>query len=488
MKRTTLLILMIFLAFGIPAEAKTLKALFSYCTFNAPGSGPFVETYLSVLGSSAILKRNEAGNLQGSIEVTLKILKEEEVVHLDKYNLLSNEISDGESKAFNFIDQQRIPLKNGNYLIEISIKDNYNDEASSFKVSQPIAVSFYSHIIALSDIQLLDSYTKADNSSRIAKSGMDLVPYVSNYYPEELDKLKFYAEVYHADKHLGAGEKYLLTYYIESFENKRILENFKVFKREEAKDVSVILAEFPIDQLPSGNYNLVVELRDRKNELLVLKQQFFQRSNDLVAESTGDYRDVNVANTFAAGFTDRDSLADHIKSLRPISNETEKIFEDNQVKLADLTMMQQFFYDFWLRRNSQNPESEWNKYYEQVKIVNENFGTRYERGYDTERGRVYLQYGQPNSIQQSYNEPSAYPYEIWHYYKIGNFTNKRFVFFNPNLASEDFRLLHSDMQGEVFNARWELELHNRSTQSRDFDDTRKDDNFGNRSTEQFRNP
>jgi GWxTD domain-containing protein len=42
------------------------------------------------------------------------------------------------------------------------------------------------------------------------------------------------------------------------------------------------------------------------------------------------------------------------------------------------------------------------KYLEQVKKVNASYGNNLNMGYDTERGRVYLQYGPPNAIADSY--------------------------------------------------------------------------------------
>ncbi|MBL0073656.1 MAG: GWxTD domain-containing protein [Bacteroidetes bacterium] len=151
--------------------------------------------------------------------------------------------------------------------------------------------------------------------------------------------------------------------------------------------------------------------------------------------------------------------------------------------------MQQFFYDFWTKRSPVNPEKAWMDYRIEVMRVNNDFGTRIAKGYTTERGRVYLKYGPPNTITKSYNEPSAYPYEVWHYYKIGQQSNRKFVFYNPDLVTNDFMLLHSDAQGEPNNDRWELEIYKRATQSLDFDEKNKGaDYFGNKAGENFSNP
>jgi hypothetical protein len=92
-------------------------------------------------------------------------------------------------------------------------------------------------------------------------------------------------------------------------------------------------------------------------------------------------------------------------------------------------------------------------------------------------------------MNQHYAEPSAYPYEIWHYYKLGTQTNRKFVFYNPDLVTNDFLLLHSDAQGELSNARWQMVVYKRDTQSINFDDEKKPgDYFGNQVNENFTNP
>ena len=46
------------------------------------------------------------------------------------------------------------------------------------------------------------------------------------------------------------------------------------------------------------------------------------------------------------------------------------------------------------------------------------------------------------------------PYEIWHYYKAGQFNNRRFLFYAPQVVGECFELLHSDHPQELKNADW----------------------------------
>ena len=83
---------------------------------------------------------------------------------------------------------------------------------------------------------------------------------------------------------------------------------------------------------------------------------------------------------------------------------------------------------------------------------------------------MYLQYGAPTQVIQKDVSSNEYPYEIWQYNKIGKFSNKRFIFYNPDLVNNGYRLLHSDMIGELKNASWQLVLNKRNSVNGTIDD------------------
>jgi GWxTD domain-containing protein len=173
----------------------------------------------------------------------------------------------------------------------------------------------------------------------------------------------------------------------------------------------------------------------------------------------------------------------------PISSSTEKLFINTQLKVASLENMQKFFLAFWQSRNAVNPSGEWQKYYLQVLAVNEEFKTPSKKGYETERGRVYLQYGPPNTRFREYMDPSAWPYEIWHYYLIGTQSNGKFLFYSRDYAHNDFVILNSNVKGEISNYRWEVDLHTRDTfrdnNPMDLDRTKEAEYFSGKAREQW---
>jgi GWxTD domain-containing protein len=473
---------LLFTALSAAAMAKNLQARLAHGTFYAPGKGPYIETYLSVAGKSVVFAPLSNGKYQASIEVTIVMSQNDQVKYFDKYNLLSPEADDSVNTHFNFLDQQRIQLPNGKYKFELTIKDK-NQGSKPYNVSQDVNIDFHQNVVAISDIVLLEDYRQSSEETKIVKGGYELIPLVDNFFPETRNALKFYTEIYNTASVLS-NDGFVLSYFVETAENHQVLNSFSRLQRMQGKEVSAIIKDLDITELPSGNYNLVVEARNRNNELLASKQLFFQRSKPLSNIATT----AEVGNTFAGSITNADSLAEYIKYLRPISGSRDVQFADRQLESADLNTMQKYFYDFWQRKDPANPAQAWLNYKAEVEKVNASYSTTNRKGYATDRGRVYLQYGPPNQISQNYNEPESYPYEIWHYYKLENQTNRKFVFYNTDLSSNDYILLHSDAQGEPFDTQWQLRLKQRTETNNDYDRTNSRNTWGKKSDDLYRNP
>ena len=166
-----------------------------------------------------------------------------------------------------------------------------------------------------------------------------------------------------------------------------------------------------------------------------------------------------MGTTYADAYANADTLAENIRSLRPIANDLERKIIDDRWKDRDMDLMKSYFYTFWFNRNGYDPEAAWEQYRREVIKVNQIYGCRIKRGYETDRGRVHLQYGAPNTITDQPYDYDGVPYQIWHYYQAGKFSNKRFVFYLPDRVTGCYELLHSDMRGEINNPKWNQEIH-----------------------------
>lgn len=471
----------------IPADAGRLQAYMSYATFLSPADGPYIETYMIVTGNSVVLKKNANGKFQGVLEITLIFRQDSVIKDFKKYNLLSPELLDSTATNFNFIDQQRFLLPNGIYDVEISIADK-NDTAMPYNGNETIEINYPTDKVTVSGIELVDSYKASTEMNILTKNGYDLIPYILNYYPETVKKLTFYTEIYNTNKVFGEGEKYLLTTYIEFFETGKLCGELMKSKKENAKNVNVLFGEFDISKMPTGEYNLVIEIRDRQNKQIAVQKIYIERYNPGFETEMKMDENIVTEHTFVEYITNKDTMAEYIRCLFPVSSENEKVYARNQLKKGDLAMMQKYFLNFWLSRDAENPGNAWAKYYTEVQKVNNDFSTKIKKGYETDRGRVYLMYGPPNTLSQHYYEPSAYPYEIWHYYTLKNQKNKKFVFYNPDLVTNDFVLIHSDALGEVYDYKWQQKLYSRNNPTNDIDSDGVRPHWGQQSNDYFNNP
>ncbi len=111
-----------------------------------------------------------------------------------------------------------------------------------------------------------------------------------------------------------------------------------------------------------------------------------------------------------------------------------------------------FIEAFWQRRNP-NPDSPENtfreEYYRRIAYANEHFAAG-EPGWKTDRGRIYIMYGKPDSIdshpsggpyERSFDEgggqTDTYPFEVWHYrYLEGVGTNIDIEFVDTCMCGE----------------------------------------------------
>ncbi|MCB9184029.1 MAG: GWxTD domain-containing protein [Flavobacteriales bacterium] len=427
--------------------------------FHVPGHGPRVEVNMAVLAGSAVAAQTQAGFTQARVEALTIIEQAGAIMAFAKTEVQGPEQLD--SVPSDLIHQEFFDLAPGEYLLSVEVRDLNSSDTTVTRFSKPLAVGARPAGLSISEILMAERFEPAPKDTP-SKFGYRAVPLLSDYLPQSIGKLVFYAEVYGADERFGADSLYLLSWQVESMEKRVVTGGLKQSHRKAAHAAEPVFAEFDISALPSGNYYAVVEVRDRRGDLVERRESFFQRNNpiaynyDLRSQAAFD-----VASTFAGSITDADTLAEFISSLRPIADPLERKIIDDRWKDRDTDLMQRFFYSFWANRNP-SPEQAWAAYRAEVIKVNKLFGCRVQKGYETDRGYVYLKYGPPNTMMDRFNEMGTIPYTIWHYYRAGKYTNRRFVFYQPDLANTCMQMLHSEVPGEVNNPQWNNILHQRT--------------------------
>lgn len=456
MKRLFLIAIVTMLS--VVTYAQNMKAFVSHKAYCTDKMQPYIE-FTFIIGGNTVQYVSNEGKCEAEVEIRVDVEAGDSIVKTLHYYLQSDIFEDTlRATKPDFADIKNLPVPNGEFFLNFYLHDR-NSDSNDLKYIDRIVVNFPEDKISSSRISLFEDMSAPIAPGMYIKYGFYLPPSYYNFIPEKQYTLPFALEIYNTKKLLGANKSLKAKCFVEFAENKMVaMPNNIITKNLTTDNVVLILDQFNVFKLPSGNYHLVVELYDEQDSMLLVDKLFFQRSNPSVKLDVATYDDVVIDQSFVASMTDRKTLEDNVKCLFPISTMMEKEFFENRMKNTPTEQLQRFFYSFWLSRNPNNPEEAWKKYQKMVSFVQERFGSKQVKGYLTDRGRVYLQYGQPNEIKEVPSDPVTFPYEIWHYYYLDDQSNVKFVFYDPSLVGNDYELLHSNKYGEIQDTNWKMKL------------------------------
>ena len=467
-----------FLVFVTSIFAQKLSVFIDYKSYCTPNGDPYLEITSLVSGQTVFYAPNNQGRFEAAVRIIVQAFQGDSLINKLDYILGSELFEDSiASTKPDFGDIQNFPLPNGEYLLQFSVQD-INSEVKPIYYADVAVMNYPQDDVSISDISLYSSIGREPKGDLFDKYGYSLEPLFYGFVPENLYTLPFSCEIYNTDR-LSNNEPLIVKSYITCFENNMMPYPQAFYSTNvKAKQVVVVVGEIGIFNLPSGNYNLIVDVFNKDSVLLATNSYFFQRSNPKITLNLDDFDIVDVENTFVDQIKDQDQLLEYVRFLYPISTPVERDFYVVRMKLIPMKSLQRFFYAFWLKRDPYNPEKAWKEYFEKVKYVNKEFGCKLKQGYRTDRGRVYLQYGPPNSIFESPYDSHSYPYEIWHYYYCVDQSNVKFIFWNRDMVSNDYELLHSDKRGEFQDPFWKIKVTQRKTPNYNFDIREPEDYFG----------
>ena len=479
MKSTLFTLIFIALTTFSFGKDRELRAYLDSKQFYAPGVGNYVEFHLQFDGKSVNYVGKDDG-LIGELAVFMEVKRDGAVVASDAYRLNTPFMKD--SIVEDFYDIKRFVLEPGLYAFNIVLQD-LNSDNDPLENSVSFVIDDLSEAIALSDIQIAEAGARGDGSSPFYKSGYDIIPRLSTFYPEQLNTIPVYFEIYNS-RQLEDTVFGIRQTVINADKNLEV-ENLTVFSRHYAGDVVPVLKKIDISTLPTGRYIVHYTILNRNMLELSTTSYEFERSNDIEESFYSD--EIILDPAFQASIP-QDSLGYFLECLIPISKaaEVKNIFSIAKSKNEERA--RRYIQQYWARTSPQKPYEGWMAYRAQVLLVEKLYGNNFQEGFETDRGRVYLQYGAPTNIIVKDYSPSEYPYEIWQYNKIGAFSNKRFIFYNPDLVNKAYRLLHSDMIGELKNPAWPRELAKRNSTNGNVDDPNGgvQDHWGGNADDLFR--
>ena len=453
MKRIALLL---FLLLSAASHAKALRVVVDSKQFFSPKSGTYIEFYMQFLAKSIHFQGDSLLGYSTAISTQIIISQDEKIVQFDKFKIEKS--FDTNAFVEDIYSLKRFSLNPGIYEVEYVFID-LNNSQDTILFTHTIEVEKSKNTAFFSNVLLAESITKAvDNKSNSTffRSGYDIIPRLVTYYNVESERLIAYIELYNS--HLNADlPKFAIRYFLRDNANGRRLEGFSLTKVYNAFEVIPLMVNMNIAELATGSYSLNFELLDRDEKVVCEQSIEFDKHNPTFNDVVVDFTQTIVDPRFFEALPD-DSIFFFLESLTPISSRADVSQIYTVIDSKDVEVAKKFFQAYWIRTSSKEPTDAWIKYKKLVVSVQKEYGTLLLPGFKSDRGRVFLQHGPPSARIQRPNEPGEYPYEVWQYYKIGGFSNRRFIFFNPVGVGNEYVLLHSDMPGELFNNRYLQDL------------------------------
>lgn len=444
---------------------------------------PFIDVRLHIVGSTLKEKEVENNMLETRVKVLITVIQADQIVDFKKYGL----VSPAAELVSDFIDLRRFVLKPGDYMIKVELVDQLNsknmyEHSIDLKInSQPAKLSV-SKMLLLADVK-----PSEDVENPFYKYGNVVEPAAFGFFHESMEKLIVFSEIYNSN--LTFEEDYAVKLTLinnDDAENKDVLTKYKRFK---ASEKEVFFDGFPILDVPSGNYTLQLDLINSKQESQYTQAVSFQRSNPSKDRDILLSSNLDLEGSFINKLSPEE-LEYNLKALAPRLNQMEITTINILLEEKNLKGQRFYLYNYWTIYDPITTEETFNTYLKIVKAVDRMFYNTVGRGFETDRGYIFLKYGKPKDVISVENEPSAPPYEIWFYDKIDQTgdVNVRFLFYNPSLGGNDYSLLHSTCRLERQNPRWEVELYSDAPNEivgNRVDATTMGDNFNRRAREYF---
>jgi GWxTD domain-containing protein len=470
---------LLFLAFFlISAQASAIVVFVNHGIFKNTDQSSYAELYLKVPINSIRLQKKADNSFFASIHVKITYSNKDSVYSSAEFNIESPGFSDTNNIRFALTDLIRAVLPYGNYKLDVWIHDNAEINNKTY-YSSYVSTYFKNSLIQFSDVLFSDTVYKANTQNSFTRSRYNVIPNVFNSYSSKQEKLYFYVEFYNADLFIK-NENLFVKYYLQVDSVK--LNDFQHTKRLKVYNTNYLIGSLLIRDLPIGNYELVIEIYNDENTKLASSSAYFskQKNSNVVVEDPEIDSKKLLAQLIKSYSLEQ--ILEYIDYVYVLSDHDEIQESEILKRTKDIDELSEYFYAFWLKRDEKNPAKAWISYLSKIEECNRLFGTQLRKGYLTDRGRVYLEYGAPNNITDSENAMLAYPYQIWHYYRLTDFQqNKKFIFFNRTGTMDEYELIHSNATGEVKNNDWKkmISRYNNLNPSEDdvFGDF-LDDDFG----------
>lgn len=443
-------LLLLVLSFTYFAQTK-FDFDFDYAQFGYDSTSNYIEFYYSFNQSSMkAFSSDSIKVVEGILKITIQDTVSKEKI-VDKEWKVSHPISNLTDEGSKYlIGVIGFIIPHAAYKCSISGRD-VGEEKNQRNYTEYIKSNrFISSNISLSDIQLASRIIQdsPNKESIFYKNSMEIYPIPSSVFGESQPVVFYYSELYNL-LNMAGSETLKLVSSVFNSKGKLIFSKSKQISR--IHDSRVEVGSIVINKYPTDTYTFVMALIDSLSNYGVSSTKKFYVYNPSIAITDTVTGQVSGAFASEFGVMSDEELDDVFTKSKYIASSADI---EKYGKIGSTEGKRDFLFNFWKDKDNDpaTPENEFYKlYFRRVSESNQKYGSLSRVGWKSDRGRVYIIYGEPSEIERNPNQVDTKPYEIWYYNELEG--GVIFVFGDLSGFS-DYTLLHSTLRGELRDDNW----------------------------------
>jgi len=400
---------------GGPGQKIGFHVDYSWFDSNQEGK-VLLEVYYKVFNKYLTFVR-ESGDYQATYEVTIALYsgRDEQIDgHVKQRSFTVPSYSKTLSDVDFRVSQVNFLVPPGKY----KIKSTLTDKNAGTSVEREMKVElddFDSRHAELSGVEFVYVVDSARDNSPFNKDKWSIIPSViRSYGGDSVVPLLYYHEIYQGQD--GREEVFIDTRVLN---HKYDAVYYDTLTSIFYDNIIRQIRHVTLSGIPSGDYYLDITLRGRRNKSLDNIRTPFRISWSPEALFRNDFKTALKQIEYIG-------KSDEIKELKEATTSEARMSAWN---------------NFWFRRDP-TPNTVRNEakedYYRRIEYTNRYFSLLGKEGWRTDRGRIYIQYGEPDQIEDfPFEAINEFAYQVWYYYQIG--IRRKFTF-EDRWGDGDYRL------------------------------------------------
>jgi GWxTD domain-containing protein len=448
--------LIIFLtAVSLPAQEKFFFDA-DYTIFRYDNTKSLVEVYLAVYHNS-IGYKYENNRYTGNVIIELLLSESESGKKLvENTYKLPVSVIDTSAEKLKQKEISQLPAflidNPGDYKLFIRAYDELNPaRGDKWEFTMNVPLYDFSSV-KMSGIQLATSINESQGKeNNFIKYGLEVMPNPNQFFGNNINPLFYYLEIYGLKSNLKEGNL-IIVKRISDQSGKAIFSTSSELNNE--YDLLIETGKYNIDSLESGTYFLSFSIKDKEDNVYSAgeKKFFIYNTPKNIAENEVTEDIVYLRSEYVT--MSEEQISDEYEKVVYIRTDAETKYFSS---LQTLDTKRKFMYEFWKKRDK-TPNTIQNEYkvdyMKRILEANRRFKQSFKDGWKTDRGRIFMIYGEPNDVEYYEYQPDTRSHQIWRYETIEGGTICVFAEANFD-GSGIYELVHSTIRGELRRDNWQ---------------------------------